>query len=372
MIKKVYLQDSKWQQQISDERYHLMDADGSILLPAFWESLVEPGSMITMVFLPTTPVDNRSDKSKSDPILGLPKDNTETVGFAEPVSRKETPPVEEHDAGQVVEDIDRPKQGEDPLPGSSHDMDVDLDAESLSLPDLDMGLEIDVPDEAPGPRSRRKLPASYHGGGYDPNTWLSEPKQLIISHCGGGGFDPNSSSSKPNSDVKTGHPDVEAPDITINPVDPSPSKAKTMEELQAEIEATIPIMRDNIHRVSQRGARLDSLNDKTDNLAVSAQGFRRAANQQRTSGLWDSVYNWFSAPAIPSAASDTSNDAGDGTWNWSFGNFGNDRKRLQVERRLQYENQNEIVIFERRFVPPSPPVDEVDEILREWTTVFEE
>jgi vesicle-associated membrane protein 4 len=40
-------------------------------------------------------------------------------------------------------------------------------------------------------------------------------------------------------------------------------------------------MRDNINKVSQRGERLDALQDKTDNLAVSAQGFRRGANRVR-------------------------------------------------------------------------------------------
>ncbi|TKA53275.1 hypothetical protein B0A49_11563 [Cryomyces minteri] len=49
--------------------------------------------------------------------------------------------------------------------------------------------------------------------------------------------------------------------------------------LQAEIDSTVGIMRDNINKVSERGARLDSLQDKTDNLAVSAQGFRRGANR---------------------------------------------------------------------------------------------
>src|SRR5271170_7877598 len=38
-------------------------------------------------------------------------------------------------------------------------------------------------------------------------------------------------------------------------------------------------MRENINKVSQRGERLDSLQDKTDNLAVSAQGFQRGANR---------------------------------------------------------------------------------------------
>lgn len=45
-------------------------------------------------------------------------------------------------------------------------------------------------------------------------------------------------------------------------------------------------MRDNINKVSQRGERLDALQDKTDNLAVSAQGFRRGANRVRKQMWW--------------------------------------------------------------------------------------
>jgi vesicle-associated membrane protein 4 len=44
-------------------------------------------------------------------------------------------------------------------------------------------------------------------------------------------------------------------------------------------------MRENINKVSQRGERLDSLQDKTDNLAVSAQGFRKGANRVRKN-MW--------------------------------------------------------------------------------------
>lgn len=45
-------------------------------------------------------------------------------------------------------------------------------------------------------------------------------------------------------------------------------------------------MRQNINKVSERGERLDSLQDKTDNLAVSAQGFRRGANRVRKQMWW--------------------------------------------------------------------------------------
>lgn len=48
-------------------------------------------------------------------------------------------------------------------------------------------------------------------------------------------------------------------------------------------------MRENINKVSQRGERLDSLQDKTDNLAVSAQGFRRGANRVRKQMWWKDI-----------------------------------------------------------------------------------
>lgn len=53
-----------------------------------------------------------------------------------------------------------------------------------------------------------------------------------------------------------------------------------------QIDDTVGVMRDNINKVSQRGERLDALQDKTDNLAVSAQGFRRGANRVRKQMWW--------------------------------------------------------------------------------------
>ncbi|KAK3330607.1 synaptobrevin [Apodospora peruviana] len=56
--------------------------------------------------------------------------------------------------------------------------------------------------------------------------------------------------------------------------------------LQEQIDNTVNVMKDNIHKVSQRGEHLDALQDKTDNLAVSAQGFRRGANRVRKQMWW--------------------------------------------------------------------------------------
>lgn len=56
--------------------------------------------------------------------------------------------------------------------------------------------------------------------------------------------------------------------------------------LQAQIDDTVGVMRDNINKVSQRGERLDALQNKTDDLAASAQGFRRGANRVRKAMWW--------------------------------------------------------------------------------------
>lgn len=45
-------------------------------------------------------------------------------------------------------------------------------------------------------------------------------------------------------------------------------------------------MRNNINMANERGERIDNLQDKTDNLAVSAQGFRRGANRVRKQMWW--------------------------------------------------------------------------------------
>lgn len=58
------------------------------------------------------------------------------------------------------------------------------------------------------------------------------------------------------------------------------------EAIQNQIRDTVDVMRQNINKVSERGEQLDSLQDKTDNLAVSAQGFRRGANRVRKQMWW--------------------------------------------------------------------------------------
>jgi hypothetical protein len=49
--------------------------------------------------------------------------------------------------------------------------------------------------------------------------------------------------------------------------------------LQAQVDDTVRVMRENIKKVSQRGESVDALQGKTDDLAVHSDGFRRDANK---------------------------------------------------------------------------------------------
>ncbi|AEO65664.1 uncharacterized protein THITE_2112860 [Thermothielavioides terrestris NRRL 8126] len=56
--------------------------------------------------------------------------------------------------------------------------------------------------------------------------------------------------------------------------------------IQEQIDDTVGVMRENLNKVADRGARLDHLQNKTDDLAQSAQSFRRGANQVRKKMWW--------------------------------------------------------------------------------------
>ncbi|RFU80477.1 synaptobrevin [Trichoderma arundinaceum] len=56
--------------------------------------------------------------------------------------------------------------------------------------------------------------------------------------------------------------------------------------LQRQIDETVKVMHENMNKVAQRGQNLDALQDKTNNLAESAQDFRRGANRVRKQMWW--------------------------------------------------------------------------------------
>ncbi|PSS03216.1 synaptobrevin-domain-containing protein [Coniella lustricola] len=75
-------------------------------------------------------------------------------------------------------------------------------------------------------------------------------------------------------------PDARYPAETAQSSDPR------IAQIQGNMQSTINTMRNNINMANERGERIDNLQDKTDNLAVSAQGFRRGANRVRKQMWW--------------------------------------------------------------------------------------
>ncbi|CDO55570.1 similar to Saccharomyces cerevisiae YOR327C SNC2 v-SNARE involved in the fusion between Golgi-derived secretory vesicles with the plasma membrane [Geotrichum candidum] len=57
-------------------------------------------------------------------------------------------------------------------------------------------------------------------------------------------------------------------------------------DIQNQIDGTVGVMRDNINKMVERGEQLDNIQDKTDNLAQAAQGFRKGANRVRKDMWW--------------------------------------------------------------------------------------
>ncbi|KAK4162036.1 putative synaptobrevin [Cladorrhinum sp. PSN259] len=58
------------------------------------------------------------------------------------------------------------------------------------------------------------------------------------------------------------------------------------DKLKRQIDETVDVMRKNVNKVAERGTNLDTLQNKTDDLAQSAQTFRRGANQVRKKMWW--------------------------------------------------------------------------------------
>jgi vesicle-associated membrane protein 4 len=77
--------------------------------------------------------------------------------------------------------------------------------------------------------------------------------------------------------------------------------------LQAQIDDTVGVMRENIEKVVLRGEKLDTLQDKTDNLSSSSQAFRRGPNRLRKQQGWLSTLNraWQNLPSAKDVAAST-------------------------------------------------------------------
>jgi hypothetical protein len=127
-------------------------------------------------------------------------------------------------------------------------------------------------------------------------------------------------------------------------------------ESQAEVDAVVAQMRENMRKVSERGERLDSLQDKTSDLNMAAQGFRRSAKRQQQSGYWSNPLGWFNSSSSSNNKASSQPTAVDTSASSEV---------IVVEPRNRYEI---IPASLRREEMRS--TDEVDDLLKEWTTVF--
>ncbi|KAI4158100.1 MAG: hypothetical protein LQ342_007734 [Letrouitia transgressa] len=62
--------------------------------------------------------------------------------------------------------------------------------------------------------------------------------------------------------------------------------------LQAQIDDTVNVMRQNIQRTEQRGENIDTLDHKTQGLSTSAENFKRGANRVRKQQVWKNIKWW--------------------------------------------------------------------------------
>ncbi|KAK5233538.1 hypothetical protein LTR47_005160 [Exophiala xenobiotica] len=170
---------------------------------------------------------------------------------------------------------------------------------------------------------------------------------------------------------------------------------QTMHENTQKMHEHIQTMHENIQKLSQRGERLDSLQDKTDNLAVSAQGFRRGANRVRKRNCWN-VKNWvYTAGAAVASVPKLVSKATQGFFAdesevspveqkpqsapalTSLGYFASESGEDQPDYGITEEDN--VVDFlskdpgEESHQPDCEIVEErngVDQLLREWTTLY--
>ncbi|KAJ3008967.1 UNVERIFIED_CONTAM: hypothetical protein HDU68_002883 [Siphonaria sp. JEL0065] len=57
-------------------------------------------------------------------------------------------------------------------------------------------------------------------------------------------------------------------------------------QVQAQVDETIGVMQDNIHKVMQRGETLETLNERSENLASSAETFKNKSKDVRMKMFW--------------------------------------------------------------------------------------
>lgn len=105
---------------------------------------------------------------------------------------------------------------------------------------------------------------------------------------------------------------LKASELTSTTKIVEPSQADTA-AIQAEVDEVKERLKE-LSTVLDRGERLDALADKTDNLAVSAAGFRRGADRVRPRSSWSSL---FSLPDLGFLRRQTDNKPSETSWTFA-------------------------------------------------------
>ncbi|KAH7355624.1 hypothetical protein BKA66DRAFT_575262 [Pyrenochaeta sp. MPI-SDFR-AT-0127] len=135
-IKHAYLHDEHWRQLVSDGKFNLMDSDSNIVLPSYWDDIIEPGATIIMEF----------ESLHTDHVLGAGQQNNDDV--SQSIDKK-----------HQLADVNRSDEPEDT--GAEDDLlieEVDLD--------LDIGDEVEHGALENGRTSQQD--ASQGQGSYSP------------------------------------------------------------------------------------------------------------------------------------------------------------------------------------------------------------
>ncbi|KAI4178814.1 MAG: hypothetical protein L6R41_008196 [Letrouitia leprolyta] len=62
--------------------------------------------------------------------------------------------------------------------------------------------------------------------------------------------------------------------------------------LQAQIDDTVNVMRQNIQRTEERGGRIDNMVDQTEHLRNNADAFKRGSNRVHQQMKWKNIRMW--------------------------------------------------------------------------------
>jgi hypothetical protein len=130
-------------------------------------------------------------------------------------------------------------------------------------------------------------------------------------------------------------------------------------------------MRENIDKVLERGERLDALSNKTDNLPISSQAFRRGANRVEKLSPWKSVYDAVTdnVARLSTESYKTVQDFSGSIYEAGTALFSKSKNEDEISNEGGYETGNTIGGRLAAYDDGIMNENIVGELLAEWTTL---